>query len=348
MNLKDRKLWQVAAGDNERKYDDICLDYNVMMIGPGRFGRFDEKFYAQTGDTEEARRQISRIRPFYRDARCGDIVLLRLGTDQVLAVGEIADEEPEYLEEFGDIDGWDLRHVRRVRWFPNTKRRFPVKTFGGQVRTFARVRGPKVCRWVEALEIQEERRRRTLDPLPPDAGKLKDERLRRLLFLKGRRSKYIERLLSTLESIRRVAKWYEEKRPEGRPSESETVTYLVIPLLFALGWSHQSAAVEWKNIDVALFDRMPPTDATLTCIIEAKSLKKSVFSPLRQARKYAGLKGRTNCKRLIVTDGVRYACFTRQAKEPKLWAYLNILRMREKYPLLGCKGAVEAIIAMAR
>jgi len=147
-----------------------------------------------------------------------------------------------------------------------------------------------------------------------------------------------------------LASWYnnESKRPEGRPSENETVGYLVVPFLLSLGWSQQTAAVEWNRVDVALFSGMPPTDSTLACVVEAKLLGRSVFSPFGQAREYALRAGREACNRLIVTDGIRYALHRRQGNNFNIEAYLNILDMRDSYEILGCSGAVEAVLGMAR
>ena len=156
--------------------------------------------------------------------------------------------------------------------------------------------------------------------------------------------------MATFASLERVAAWYknERKRPEGRPSEQETVCYLIMPLLFSLGWSQQTAAVQWNYVDVALFRGMPSTDATLALVVEAKLLGRSVFSHLGQARDYALQQGRDGCKRLIVTDGIRYALHRRSGSSFHLEAYLNILNMRDAYPVFGCGGAVQAVLGMAR
>lgn len=344
MDIKNQNLWQVGAGDTERSYGELCIKFDVMVIGPGDPGPFDEEKYSYLGDIKNS------IRRFHREARKGDVILLRLGTGQILAVGVIADDKPTWMEEFGDIDGWDLQHVRRVCWFPNTEKDFPTKTLGGQVRTFASVSVPAVRNWVEQLKISKEARERPLAILPETSAFLNDEELGHQLFLEGLPSEYIDNMTSILKSIRRVATWYrnKEKRPEGRPSEHETVSYLVMPLLFALGWSYQTAAIEWNGIDVALFERMPPEDATLTCVVEAKSLDKSVFSSLGQAINYAKGSGRDYCKQLVVTDGIRYTYFKRKKADFELRAYLNILRMRKHYPLYNCEGAVEALIGIAR
>jgi len=269
----------------------------------------------------------------------------------VLGIGEIADDAAEWLDAFSDVDGWDLQHVRRVRWLPNTANTFPPRTLGGQVRTFATVNVESVRAWVEGLEITEEHRLRDLRPLPAAAGTPLDAaELGRRLFIEGLPSEHVDKLMATFSSLQRVAAWYsnEMKRPEGRPSEQETICYLVVPLLLSLGWSQQTAAVQWNYVDVALFRGMPPTDASLACVVEAKFLGRSVFSPFGQAREYALRPGREGCDRLIVTDGIRYALHRRSADGFDLKAYLNILSMRDCYPVLGCGGAVDAVLGMAR
>jgi predicted Mrr-cat superfamily restriction endonuclease len=45
----------------------------------------------------------------------GDLVVLRVGTAKVAAVGQVVGNY-EWHDGFGDVDGWNLQHVRRVRW----------------------------------------------------------------------------------------------------------------------------------------------------------------------------------------------------------------------------------------
>ena len=159
---------------------------------------------------------------------------------------------------------WNLQHLRRVRWFPNTENEFPTRTLGGQVRTFAAVNVATVKKWVKTLTITDECRNRELADMPISGRELDPAELGRRLFVEGLPSEYIDKLLKTFSSLQRVASWYrnKEKRPKGRPSERETVCYLVVPFLLSLGWSQQTAAVEWNHIDVALFTGMPPADST--------------------------------------------------------------------------------------
>ena len=344
MDLTGKTLWQVGAGDTERAYGDICKKFDVMIAGPSDRGPYEEARYADLDDIRNS------LRRFCKEARRGEIVLLRLGTGEVLAVGEIADDAEECLEAFADVDGWDLQHVRRVRWFSNTNKTFPPKTLGGQVRTFAAVKVEPVKAWVQRLEIPEAERNRELAQLPSAGTPIDPAELGKRLFIEGLSSEYVDKLLQIFASLHRVASWYKnkEKPPEGRPSEQETVCYLVIPFLLSLGWSQQTAAVQWNYVDVALFADMPPKEATLACVVEAKLLGRSVFSPLGQASEYALRPGRENCDRLIVTDGIRYALHRREGDDFKLEAYLNILDMRDSYPIRGCAGAVQAVLGMAR
>ena len=233
---------------------------------------------------------------------------------------------------------------------PNTARMFPARTLGGQVRTFAAVNVESVRAWVESLDIAKDERARELRVLPKSGVALDARELGRRLFIEGLPSEYVDKLVGTFSTLRRVASWYsnETKRPEGRPSEQETVCYLVVPLLLSLGWSQHTAAVQWNYVDVALFSGMPPTDASLACVVEAKLLGRSVFSPFGQARDYALRPGREQCDRLVVTDGIRYALHRRARDAFQLNAYLNILSIRDSYPVLGCGGAVDAVLGMAR
>jgi hypothetical protein len=48
-----------------------------------------------------------------------------------------------------------------------------------------------------------------------------------------------------------------------------------------------------------------------------------------------------------VTDGLRYGVFLRNEDENfRLYAYLNLKRLKRDYPIYECQGAAEAILAM--
>lgn len=163
------------------------------------------------------------------------------------------------------------------------------------------------------------------------------------LFDQGVASASITTLLAEVGELTRIAKWYERSSP---PSEHETVAYLVVPLLRALGWTPQRMAVEWNHLDLALFRELPRGDSTLQVVVEAKKMTHSCLTALPQATSYA--RNRYGCHRLILTDGLRYGVYTRNpAEEFDLYAYLNLARLRRDYPAYGCKGAEDALLAMA-
>ena len=85
MELAGKTLWQVGAGDTDRSYGEICKQFDVMIAGPGDPGPFEESSYANVANRNSLRR-------FCTEARRGDIVALRIGTNRILAVGEIADD----------------------------------------------------------------------------------------------------------------------------------------------------------------------------------------------------------------------------------------------------------------
>lgn len=143
----------------------------------------------------------------------------------------------------------------------------------------------------------------------------------------------------------RIASWY--ARFKEAPSESETITYLVVPLLKALGWTPQRMAIEWNRIDVALFATLPRQRDHLSAVVEAKKIHAASLAALPQAEYYAN--NYSNCRRIILTDGLRYGVFARaSAHEPfSMKAHLNLTKLRERYALYDCEGAKAAVWAMS-
>ena len=72
---------------------------------------------------------------------------------------------------------------------------------------------------------------------------------------------------------------------------------------------------------------------------------KSCLTALSQAQSYAS--GKDNCRRLIVTDGLRYGVYVKREQEFHLQAYMNLTDLREDYPVLECRGVTEALSVMA-
>lgn len=45
MNVQGKTIWQHAAGDTNRNYVDLCLEWNVILNGPGNPGRWPHPNY---------------------------------------------------------------------------------------------------------------------------------------------------------------------------------------------------------------------------------------------------------------------------------------------------------------
>ncbi len=351
MNIGDEEVWQIAAGDTDRAYPDLCLRWGVILFGPGNRGRWPGCEHPLRTDGWTSRK-VGLIRKYHEDVNCGDIVVLKLGKSEVYGVGRV--EGPVvWYDDFGDIDGWDIQFVRRVRWFwqatNGTPQRFSgALRFGDTIQKLDRT-GP-VFAWLS--EIPEHAT--TLPALPETC--LPDEEVRRIevsklaehLFDQGAAAGAINELTDGMLGLKQVASWYE--RSGTKPSERETVAYLVVPLLRTLGWTPQRMAVEWNNIDIALFDRLPRADENLAIVVEVKKLGRSCLSANTQGAEYASRPGREGCNRLVVTDGIRYGVYVREGdggfpETPT--AYMNLSRMVEFYPVLDCEGTPEALSLLA-
>jgi hypothetical protein len=343
MDIGDRTIWQQAAGDTDRDYSDLCLKWDVILNGPGYAGPWPD--YAKPLlDDKWSPRKVTDLRRFAEEMKEADLVVLRIGTGTVLGVGQIVGPY-EWSDEFGDVDGWDLQHVRRVRWLwqsrsaPRTFDTYALK----QGDTTQRLNQGPVTEWLAGLTIPDEALSRPLVALPTSTkqNEISVAEISEFLFDHGVASSSITALLNEIGELIRIAKWYQRS---SKPSEHETVAYLVVPLLRALGWTPQRMAVEWNHVDLALFDQLPRRDQSLRVVVEAKKMDNSCLTAMSQAMSYA--QGKSECRRLIVTDGLRYGVYTLGEDVFRLYAYLNLTRLRRDYPILRCKGAEEAVLAM--
>ncbi|MCY2963632.1 MAG: hypothetical protein NT069_08290 [Planctomycetota bacterium] len=356
MNIADRTIWQIAGGDTDRSYVSTFLRWDVVAIGPGQFGRWPEcKSEARRGNRYSAR-VMTCLERFY-GMQAGDLVVLRLGTSSIYGVGEVVGSATLWLDDFGDIDGWDLEHVRRVKWL--WKNEPQPQTFDSMTLkwgdTVQKLTSPKVFEWLSQLDLPAASATRGLRELPKSCvngqpGSLaKIEKVADLLFDEGIPAKSIDDLLEQIDDHVRIARWY--ARTKQAPSESETVAYLVVPLLRTLGWTPQRMSVEWNHVDVALFNRTPRKDQHLRAVVEVKKMNNSCLTAWSQAKDYALCPGREKCRQLIVTDGLRYAVFLREENgndfRQQPIAYFNLTRTRDDYPILECQGAGSALLTMA-
>lgn len=355
MNLSGLTVWQHAAGDTDRDYVDVCIRLGVILNGPGHKGAWPDCVEGLRNEGWSPKK-LSDLRRFAEEMQDGDIVVLRIGTKLVPAVGVIVGDY-EWNDAFGDVDGWLLEHVRRVRWLwvgdkPKKFDAYAVK-WGD---TTQRLNPGEVRDWVSSLKSDESEPAKPLPKLPTatESGTIDLDRISDFLFDRGVASASIARLMTEVGELTRIARWYEGSRPDedgreqqlNKPSEHETVAYLVVPLLRSLGWTPQRMAVEWNKVDVALFESLPRSDDNLSVVVEAKKLGRACLAARLQASGYATQ--RQGCKRLILTDGLRYGVYVKQEDgDFGLHAYLNLTRLRDSYPAYGCGGAEDALLAMS-
>ena len=342
MDINNKTIWQQAAGDQDRNYANICLKWDVILNGPGYAGKLPESQGLLRKDGWTSKKVTDLLR-FSEKISDGDIVVLRMGTKEVLGVGIVVGKY-EWLDEFSDIDGWDLQHVRRVKWVWTSlkaPKEFPVYTLK-QGDTTQVLDSTVVKDWLKTLNILEENFTRELIPLPlENKEKINFEKISEYLFDQGVSSNSIHTLMDEIDELIRIAKWYKK---HNDPSEFETVAYLVVPLLRALGWTPQKMAIEWNKVDVALFSQLPRKDENLKIVVEAKKKGNSCLSAKSQAQSYS--EGKHNCNRLIVTDGLRYGIYLKNGDKFKLYAYLNLTALKNDYPIYECQGVKEALRSM--
>lgn len=349
MDITGKKIWQVAAGDQNRNYVDLCLRWDVILNGPGSEGPWSECIPILRDEWGVSSRKLTDLRRFCEEIQDGDLVVLRVGTGQVFGVGVVVGD---YLwnSEFGDVDGWDLNHIRRVRWLWSDRqgKQYPSYTMklGDTVQELD---SQDVINWIQQITVPDPAWRREIPDLPPSCKdpKVDLNGISEFLFENGVASASIQELTGEIGELTRIARWYQKT---AKPSEHETVAYLVVPLLRALGWTPQKMAIEWKHVDLALFSRLPRIDENLSVVVEAKPMGTSSLTAKSQAQGYASGPGRESCERLIVTDGLRYGVYVRREDggfEDYPNAYLNLTLLAPSYPIYGCHGAKEALLAMS-
>ncbi|NTV25676.1 MAG: hypothetical protein HGB01_05650 [Chlorobiaceae bacterium] len=317
--------WQVAAGSDGRDYSDVFLKYGMAFVG---------------GETQEA--TMKMVQP-------GDYMILKKGMKEIQAVGVVVKRggnpggngDKRWL---WDVDGWDLPAYCYVDWHkPPYSINIPGLTRGTLQMTWDRtiIDAAKLC--VASFPAF------PFEPEPNMPVKVEDEEIIEFLVGNGLRVAAAEDLTATFRRIRRLAKYYRENVDWGEVREHETRTFLIVPLLIALGWPEQSIKIEQPvpggRVDLALFNgpyNGNPQDAAV--LIETKGFAQGLSYAPGQARGYAD--HFPSCKVIFVSNGYCYKAYVKEGNtfsdEPS--AYLNILEPRSAY-LLNPKipGALELL-----
>lgn len=350
-----RDIWQMAAGEPRRNYAPLFLAHDVVFMGPGRYGPWDEAAYRPLiNDGRETGNKVGQIRQLAEGVQDGDIVLLRQGYE-VTAIGVVAPSPYQWLETFDDVFGWDLQHTRRVIWqehlAPQLARlQQEAKLFANrkQIPTLTRVKEPAILALVEPLLDRLQQRPPRALPAPPPPP-LTLEQLGEQLFARGVPNDSVDRVVAVVQRQRRLLRWYEvHGRAAGRPTEHEVVAHVILPLLLALGWSEQLLAVEWRKIDLAAFWRTPTTAEHCVLVCEAKGMDHGLEDVLDQPSRYVGTHALDGCAKIVVTDGARLYIYTRQQAS---WGetpagYLNLRQIRTNHLAPAGTNVVDTLVAL--
>jgi len=299
-------VWQVSGGPLNRDYADIFVRYGVALIGPGDTGAWTPKLSLAYQD--------DFVRRFVQDVQIGDILLLRSGISTIRAVGLVA-EDYEYLPQFDDVNGWDLQHARRVRWFElPAGYDFGNPVFGASPARFSRVNAKEVVAYANAVVKSPPDHWKTahLPPLPVESPPLE------------KYPHYLDELVAQVNDL--VGLYQDTQRFGELPPEDELLAHYIVPFLRALGWPVEKIGVKWRYVDVTTFLSLPRTPENVQFIIEAKRLGAGVEGALEQALGY--LKDLGVQRDIIVTDGIRYRLFAAD-KGFAPTAYANLARLKQ-------------------
>ena len=317
--------WQIAAGSEGRDYVEDFLRFGIAFVGG-----------------ESPCRAMARV-------QVGDRVMLKRGRSQMVAAGLVAvrdgnhrgDGDKEWLRDF---DGWDLRAWCYVDWHVP---RSPSEVTGFNRNTIQQVR-------LQALILEADKLlklpARPYGTEPKPTRRIEDEEIVDFLIGEGLRIAAAEELTTTFRRIRRLANYYYQHLAGWQHiREHETRTFLIVPLLLALGWPEQAIKIEQPTkggrVDLALFDGPFAGDPNeCVALIETKGFAQGLSYAPEQARNYA--KHFPKCRVVFVSNGYCYKAYRRTkdgfSADPS--AYLNIREPRDGYPLNPkIPGALEVL-----
>lgn len=328
----ERQYWQIAAGAKDRDYRDAFLKYGMAFVG---------------GKT-----QIKRM----EEVKVGDVVILKRGVHEVVAVGEVVERDGKHRgdgdkEWLLDFDGWRLSAYCFVKWHVPEK---PVHVSGLARGTISRVHKPEPREKAEKILTRVPAKTK-YSPEPGVTKKVEDEEILDFLIQQGLRPGAAEELTSTFNRIRLLARYYYDEHGgkwEGI-REHETRTFLVVPLLLALGWAEQQIKIELpagnrRRADLVCFPDpyRGQQDQQPQLVIETKGFSQGLDYAPEQVCRYA--ESFPGCEAVVVTNGYCYKAFRRDkndsfGKTPS--AYLNLRTPRNKYPLdpENVEGCLEAL-----
>lgn len=320
------KYWQIAAGDQGRCYGEFFLKYGMAFIGD---------------------------KTLMDKVSVGDVLALKDGITAIRAVGKVhgnADGDKGWLKDF---DGWDLSHYKYVKWRVPSNGKQDVQGLSRGV--LKRIHNLELKQHVDKIWCNGEPCEPCEEPKP--TNQVTDRELLRFLLQQGFRPSSADELTRTIAKVRLLADYYYAYDPWEHIREHETRTFLVVPLLLALGWSEQQLKIELpcggkQRVDVACFRPLYNGDLEgCVSVIETKGFSKGLTYAHGQAISYA--KKFPNCRTAVLTNGYCYKVFVRGERDASFpstpTTYLNLRDPREKYPLDpenvdGACGAIKCLL----
>ena len=265
--------------------------------------------------------------------------LLKRGLSEIVAVGEVVQRNGVHRGEgdkewLRDFDGWDLPAYCYVDWrTPAT----PLQTDGLTRATIQRTPQDKHRSLADSLLSLP---LKPFEPEPAPTSEITYDQILEFMIAQGLRPSAADDLTNTVRKIRLLADYYFRHCEWDDVREHETRTFLVVPLLLALGWAEQQVKIELPcsggRIDVACFQR-PYQRKNEECVvlIETKDFGSGLDYAPEQARRYAA--DFPSCQVLVVSNGWCYKTFLRVHEsglfDEKPSAYVNLLHPRDRYPL---------------
>lgn len=340
-DTKNKIVWQVGSGDATRPYEDLCLEFGIATVSPGFAGPAGSpeanEYYKKTGYTDWG--------SILAGIQKGDLVVLRKGMKQIIAVGEMVGDYG-YSVLLSDVHGWDSQHYIEVDWHVPVAP-INLSSFQMPYATVTRLNAQGILDQISKADFQPYpgRKRRLQDLKEP--RKISIEDVAESLIEQGLRIQDSENIAQTINRVSRLARWYADN--DYDVLEHEIRTFLVIPLLISLGWSEQKIKIEFNHIDIAVFDRpytknISPKDPYM--IVETKSFKDGLYFAKDQALGYAAKY--SGCDLLLLTNGYVYKLYEKTNQGFEESGYLNLLDMRENHYLNeNIHGAIYVLLKMS-
>ena len=323
------QYWQIAAGSHGRDYSEYFLKYGIACVG--------ECF-------NETREQVEN----------GDVVILKVGKT-IKAAGIVVERNGKHggchdKEWVKDFDGWDLSSYCYVDW-----KKAPDDVYRESLTraTISRVGPENIPIITEAKHILATETSFQPEPTEPEPVKaVTDEEILKALIKAGLGPSSADEVTNTISRIRLLADYYYHNQEWEDVREHETRTFLVVPLLLALGWSQQQIKIELpagnrNRVDIACFrGSYQRNKEDCVAIIETKSFSSGLDYAGDQGTNYA--ENFPSCKAVITTNGYCYRIYKKNQDAGKFdeepHAYMNLLKPKDKYPLRpDIEGALEAI-----